>query len=108
MNNRFCNSLIIIVTLTILTLLSTSFAQTATPSPEEIQKLPWMNKNLTPDERADLVLKADDARRENLASARQRHGACLSMANAFDLSFERRRGLRRRHQALRYSSNFHV
>ena len=57
MNNRFCNSLIIIVTLTILTLLSTSFAQTATPSPEEIQKLPWMNKNLTPDERADLVLK---------------------------------------------------
>ena len=57
MNNRFCNSLIIIATLTILTLLSTSFAQTATPSPEDIQKLPWMNKSLSPDERADLVLK---------------------------------------------------
>ena len=57
MNNRFCNSLVIIATLSLLIPLSTAIAQTSTPSPADIQKLPWMNKSLSPDERADLVLK---------------------------------------------------
>ncbi len=57
MNNRFCNSLVIIATLSILTLLSSAFAQTSSPSSPDIQKLPWMNKSLSPDERADMVLK---------------------------------------------------
>ncbi len=57
MNNRFCSSLVIIATLSFLIPLSTAFAQTATLSPAEIQKLPWMNKRLSPDERAEMVLK---------------------------------------------------
>ncbi len=53
MNNRFCNSLIIAVILFLNFSAAVLSAQNATKT----QDLPWMNKTLSPDERADMVLK---------------------------------------------------
>jgi beta-glucosidase len=49
MNNRFCTRVVTLALASLLIPLGTVFAQT--PSQ------PWMNKNLSPDERADMVLK---------------------------------------------------
>ena len=51
MNNRFCNRLAFLVSLTIF-LLTVAFSQN-----NQKQNFPWMNKSLSPDERAELVLK---------------------------------------------------
>lgn len=41
----------------LITFSAISFAQDKTPKPEELKDKPWMNKSLSPDERANLVLK---------------------------------------------------
>src|SRR5271167_2706045 len=53
MNNRFCVLIVILTTLFLLLTLAPAVAQNA----DDKQKLPWMDKNLSPDQRADLVLK---------------------------------------------------
>jgi len=52
MNNRFCKPVIVHAIVSLL-VLGTAFAQNA---PKK-QDFPWMNKNLSPDERAEMVLK---------------------------------------------------
>ena len=51
MNNRFCSRLAFVVLLSIF-LAIVAFGQT-----NHSQNFPWMNKSLSPDERADMVLK---------------------------------------------------
>lgn len=45
------------LTLTVLFVFSLSLAAAQTPAPPANPNFPWMNKSLSPDERADLVLK---------------------------------------------------
>ena len=51
MNNRFCNRLAFLVCL------SVCLSTVALAENNQKQDFPWMNKNLSPDERAELVLK---------------------------------------------------
>src|SRR3974377_1213654 len=51
MNNRFCKLSVSVVALCLLMGFGTAFAQ------KQAANFPWMNKNLSPDERAEMVLK---------------------------------------------------
>ena len=53
MNNRFCRRVLFFVLLTFPLSLGTAFAQNKEAKPN----FPWMNQNLSPDERAEMVLK---------------------------------------------------
>ena len=48
---------LLLATVLFATLTSISFAQDKTPTAEELKSKAWMNKSLSPDERANLVLK---------------------------------------------------
>src|SRR5664279_2959654 len=54
MNNRFCKLVFLFVTLSLLLSLGTAIAQN--PAGNEKQNLPWMDRTLSPDERANMVL----------------------------------------------------
>src|SRR3974390_1068461 len=51
MNNRFCKLSVSVVALCLLMGFGTAFAQ------KQAANFPWMNKSLSPDERAEMVLK---------------------------------------------------
>lgn len=53
MNNRFCKQFVVFAFLASLFLLGTALAQ----KPPDKQNFPWMNKSLSPDQRAEMVLK---------------------------------------------------
>jgi len=54
MNNRFCKLVLLFVTLSLLLSLGTAIAQN--PAGNEKQNFPWMDRTLSPDERANMVL----------------------------------------------------
>jgi beta-glucosidase len=51
MNNRFCSTVFLLVTL------SFAFVNALSQQASKQQNFPWMNQNLSPDERAEMVLK---------------------------------------------------
>ncbi|HEY4932993.1 MAG TPA: hypothetical protein VII23_15615, partial [Terriglobales bacterium] len=54
MNNRFCKRILSLTILSLLLSLGTAFAQN--PADSQKPNFPWMDRTLTPDERASMVL----------------------------------------------------